>query len=193
MPNPSNTNTGSSPASDGPWSFSVAPGINQYWVEVSVQAPTGSAITKVEAIVGNRQWVTLPMTNWGTYAKSFEVAVGASVVFRVWDQAGLSHDSQKFIWPGSAPSTQPSAGDWNFSISPNINENWVEVSVSGPSGSGVTKVEAIIDNNHWETLPKTNWETYGKSFYVARGSSVVFRVWDQAGTSHDSGSTRWLD
>lgn len=80
------------------WTFDPSPNVSSYWVEVKVAAPAGSTIGKVEAIVDNREWHTLPLKPWGTYAETFHVGTGARVVFRAWDQAGVSHDSSAVVW-----------------------------------------------------------------------------------------------
>lgn len=93
--------------------------------------------------------------------------------------------------PTPPQQTPPPTGDWGFAVSPNISENWVEVSVTPPSGATIGKVEAIVNSKQYETLPKTTWGTYAKAVQVARGASVVFRAWDGAGKSHDSGAKTW--
>ncbi len=179
-----------------PWGFSVSPNISQTWLEVTVTPPSGAVLTKVEAVVDGRQWITLAKTSWGSYGASGNVAGGASVVFRAWDNAGKSHDSSVVKWPSASSQgtgNNGSTSPWGFSLSGNVNQNWIEVTIQAPTGFWTTKVEAIINNQQWVTLPKTNWGAYGSNTYVARGANVVFRAWDQTGKSHDSRSYSWLN
>jgi hypothetical protein len=78
----------------------------------------------------------------------------------------------------------------NFVVSPNVNENWVEVKVT--TSATLDKVEAVINSSTVRALPKTAWGTYGASYPIAKGSTVVFRATDYAGKVATSQPIAWL-
>lgn len=90
-----------------------------------------------------------------------------------------------------SPAPAPAPANWQFEVSPNVNNYWIEVRVVAPNGIQITKVEAIIDNSWWVDMYRQSWGTYGVNAYVGRGSKVVFRAWDQNGNSHDSAPRTW--
>lgn len=69
---------------------------NQWWVEVKVTS--GSVVKKVEVRVGSGAWIDLPATSWGTWAKSFFVPNGSSLVFRATNDLGNTAESSAYIW-----------------------------------------------------------------------------------------------
>ncbi|HUR63716.1 MAG TPA: hypothetical protein VM241_04460 [Candidatus Thermoplasmatota archaeon] len=77
--------------------FTLAKGINEWWVEVSVKAT--QPVGKVEASANGGAWVALGQTDWGTWAKSFHVAHGSSVQFRATSGSGAVATSGTFTWP----------------------------------------------------------------------------------------------
>lgn len=69
---------------------------NRWWVETIVTAD--KPLTQVTASVNGGAPVVLPKTSWGSYAKSFHVPAGASVVFTAW-AGGESVRSTAYRWP----------------------------------------------------------------------------------------------
>lgn len=69
---------------------------NGWWVEVKVDSE--STIMKVEAQRNGASWTELDATSWGTYAKSFRVPPGSSVVFRATDATGQTINSDAYAW-----------------------------------------------------------------------------------------------
>lgn len=75
---------------------------NNWWVEAKV---TGNqAIAKVEARVNcGATWQVLPLQDWGSYAKSFNVPSGAKVDFRATSSTGATDRSAGYVWPQATP------------------------------------------------------------------------------------------
>lgn len=71
-------------------------GQNRWWVETFVTAD--KPLTQVTASVDGGAPVVLPKTSWGSYAKSFQVPAGASVVFTAW-AGSESVRSPAYRWP----------------------------------------------------------------------------------------------
>src|SRR5688572_29975448 len=69
---------------------------NDWWVETA--ASGNKAIAKVEAKIGSGAWVTLPKTDWGTYAKSLNAPNGVQVTFRATDASGATALSAAYTW-----------------------------------------------------------------------------------------------
>lgn len=72
-------------------------GANNWWVEVKVAA--NQPIATVTASVNGGSPVALPATTWGTYAKSFYVANGSTIVFTAVATDGARAQSAAFAWP----------------------------------------------------------------------------------------------
>ncbi|HEV8358994.1 MAG TPA: hypothetical protein VGR28_00920 [Candidatus Thermoplasmatota archaeon] len=73
---------------------------NNWWVEVKVTSSQHTT-SKVEARVQQDSWgswITLPRTDWGTWAKSFNVPDGAQVQFRATDSEGAVALSMFTAW-----------------------------------------------------------------------------------------------
>lgn len=77
-----------------------------------------------------------------------------------------------------------------FAPAKGANEWWVEVAVTG--NTPVTAVAASINAGPWHSLPKTSWGAWASSFYVAKGSSVVFRATNPANETSLSATYIWL-
>ncbi len=56
------------------------------------------------------------------------------------------------------------------------NEWWVEVILSGPDASSVSKLEAKDDGGPWVQLEKKSWGAWGASFHIEPGHDVRFRA-----------------
>jgi endoglucanase len=88
--------------------------------------------------------------------------------------------------------TQPAAATaWQFTVSPSVNSNWVQVSVAPPAGAVAVKVEAILNQKEWHTLEHATWGDWTGAFSVPPAAQVVFRAWDTSGSPHDSTTTAW--
>ena len=77
--------------------FETSPNINNWWVEVKVTS--SHTVVKVEAQTNGGTWTQLNPTDWGTWAKSYNVPSGSHVVFRATDTDGAIALSQVFTWP----------------------------------------------------------------------------------------------
>jgi hypothetical protein len=162
--------------------FAASPNVNNWWVEVSATASSGS-VTSVSAIVNGGTPVALTADSWGTWARSMAVPGGASVVFVATTSAHSTARSAPILWP--APHVA-------FSLSPNVNRWWVEVSASVPSGTtSIAGVSASVNGGAPVALSRTSWGTWAKSFYVASGSSVVFLATTTDGSVVRSAPLTW--
>jgi outer membrane protein assembly factor BamB len=77
--------------------FEVGPNINRWWVEVTVESDR--SIAAVDARVDGGSWRALALTDWGTWAKSFNVPEGSAVQFRALDASGAEALSGTTTWP----------------------------------------------------------------------------------------------
>ena len=84
----------------GSFSFSVAPSINQWWIQVAVGAPGGAKVTAVSASVNGAKYA-LKLQSWGEWAVSPSSAVpaGTQVVFTATDSAGHTGTMKSQAWP----------------------------------------------------------------------------------------------
>ena len=166
--------------------FTPSSGCNEWWVDVAVTA-TAPAVAVV-AMVNGQATHALPKTAWGTWASSFYVAKGSSVVFQATDAAGDTALSASFPWLGAPP---PATGPFTATFSPRSvgNDWWVEAAVT--SNGPVAKVEASLDGGAWTTLPKTDWGTYAKSVHAPNGTQVVVRATSSNGSMALSPRITW--
>jgi serine protease len=77
-----------------------------------------------------------------------------------------------------------------FAPAKGCNQWWVEVEVAG--NAPVASVAASVDGGTWQALPKASWGAWAASFYVAKGSSVVFRATSPTGETALSATYSWL-
>lgn len=163
-------------------SFEVAKSVNNWWVDVMVR--TGDPLESVEAQVNNGTWVALNPTTWGTWAKSFHVPTGASVVFRATNLFGQAAVSDPVRWlSGESGFTA------TFTPRSQANNWWVEVDVD--SRAIIVGVDARVNSGSWVNLPATDWGTWAKSFFVADGAMVQFRARNDLGNEALSTTYRW--
>ncbi len=94
--------------------------------------------------------------------------------------------------PPPLPTTSPPTGTFSasFSLSPNVNEWWVEVGVTG--NQAISGVTASVNGGAPVALTKQSWGAWAKSFFVARGSSVVFKATASTGQVATSQTFTWL-
>ncbi|MBI2078028.1 MAG: VCBS repeat-containing protein [Euryarchaeota archaeon] len=92
--------------------------------------------------------------------------------------------------PAPTATTTPAPGGATFTLSPNVNEWWVEVRVDW--SKTVTGVDARVNGGSWIPLEKKSWGNWAKSFFVARGSSVDFQATASDGTTSFSPTFTWL-
>lgn len=166
---------------------------NEWWVETSVVS-SGHAIASVGASLNGASPVDLPKDSWGTWAKSIHAPSGAVIRFTATDTGGAKAQSSCYGWPavtatpcssGRASNatpitTTPFTATWT--LSPNINNWWVEVSVSSPAP--VASVDAAVEGGAWIPLTHQSWGSWAKSFHVASGARVQFR-----GNGEEAGQT----
>ncbi|MCA1812729.1 MAG: VCBS repeat-containing protein [Halobacteriales archaeon] len=166
--------------------------VNNWWVETYITSAT--PIAAVYASVDGGAWIGLAHQSYGSWAKSFHVATGASVVFRALSPAGASADSPPFRWlDGSAPPPPPPPPNGTFSATfklGNINNWWVEAYVT--ANAPVSAVSAQVDGGSWTALAHQSWGAWAKSFHVATGASVVFRATDASGRTASSAAFPWM-
>ena len=167
--------------------FTPSKGCNEWWVDVTVAG--SSPPMGVSASVNGGPAHALPKTSWGTWASSFYVAKGSSVVFQATNAAGDTSLSVPFSWLGPAPA--PATGPFTASFAPRAvgNDWWIESAVS--ANQGVTKVEAKVGSGAWTVLPGTDWGTYAKSINAPNRSQVTFRATNTAGATVTSAAVTW--
>ncbi len=163
--------------------FTVPSGVNNWWVEV--KATGNNPVTAVTATVDGGTPKALAKQSWGNWAKSFHVPTGSDVVFTASDAAGRTATSKVFEWlSDGSPFTA------TFKVTDPSNNWWVETYVT--SNKPVSKVEVKVDAGAWQTLPKTSWGSYAKSFYVPDNAQVQFRATSVAGGVVTSSTTTWI-
>jgi PKD repeat protein len=184
------TGTNPTPPAYAP-TFQVSSSVNEWWVDVRVSP----AAAKVEAQVNGGAWTPLAKTNWGSWAKSIHAPKGSDVAFRATDANGQAATSAPVTWmsgsqPGpTAPPPQP-AFTATFTPKGTANNWWVEVKVQG--SDAIVKVEARADGGAWTVLPKTDWGSYAKSFYVKDRAIVEFRATSDEGATAMSQKVTWV-
>ena len=173
--------------------FTVSPNVNAWWLEVAV---TGSPNT-VSASVNNGAPIPLTLRSWGGWAVSANAPAGSHVSFTATIN-GAAVTSPTYTWlssvapvPAPAPvpvplPPVPAPGAPTFAVSPNVNNWWVEVRVSGAPVS----VTARIDGGTPISLPATSWGSYAKSLHVNSGQHVTFTA-IVGGASYTSAATTW--
>ncbi|MCA1811830.1 MAG: PKD domain-containing protein [Halobacteriales archaeon] len=152
--------------------------VNEWWVDTKVASD--HAISGVSATVNGGAPHALAKTNWGSWAASFSVPKGSTVVFTAKDAAGASATSQAFTWLAPSSTTTPSFKA-TFTPKTLTNHWWVETSVS--TSAPIAKVEVRLNGGAWTVLPKTDWGTYAKSLSVPAGTQIVFRATSSSGAT----------
>ncbi|MGQ0535378.1 MAG: hypothetical protein ACT4PT_04830 [Methanobacteriota archaeon] len=171
-------------------SFSIPPGVNEWWVAVEVQA--SAPVVSVEVFF-NGAWRPLEKMDWDTvtWARSYNVVQGTTVQFRATGSNGAQATSGTYQWlvsgsDFSATFTVP----WT-----NVNNYWVQVVVS--ASRPLTKVEVLIggSSTEWKPLDRMTWDssgrTWAKSYPVPKGTAVRFRATADTGATADSGTFTW--
>lgn len=184
--------------------FTVPPGVNEWWVEVKVTS--AQAVAKVEASLNGGAWQDLPKTSWGTWAKSIHAPAGTQVVFRATSGTGATATSQAFNWLGGSTTTTTTTTSTTSTtgtsssgtVSPLAatftphavgNDWWVETEVA--ANHPLAKVEARLNGGAWQDLPPTSWGTWAKSLNAPNGTQVTFRATDTSGATATSAAYTW--
>ncbi len=172
--------------------------VNAWWVEAT--ATSTGTIAKVEAIVNGGAPVVLPATSWGTYAKSFHVAPGSSVVFQATSTDGQTVTSQAYAWLGAepaptpvpVPTPEPAPAPFTATFAPKTQGNkwWIETNVDATAP--LAKVDARINGGAWNTMDETQWNSYSTSTKLSKGSVVEFRATSTSGQTAISGAITWF-
>ncbi|MEK6975388.1 MAG: VCBS repeat-containing protein [Candidatus Thermoplasmatota archaeon] len=179
----SSTTTSTNPG--GFWAeFTVSNNVNEWWVEVAVQA--NEPLAKVEAQVNGGALTQLPANDWGSYSKSFFVARGSQVVFSATGVGGAVATSQPFTWLGPA-----TGGAFEATFSPTAvgNDWWIETGVR--ANQPIAMVEGKVNSGAWTALPKQSWGNYAKSINAPNGSTVTFRATSTDGSVVTSAGSVW--
>ncbi len=69
---------------------------NDWWIEARIQ--TRESVTGVQASINGGDWIDLPATKWGSYAKSLHAPNGSEVQFRATNTNGALATSDVIIW-----------------------------------------------------------------------------------------------
>ncbi|HEX9815712.1 MAG TPA: hypothetical protein VGB18_01920, partial [Candidatus Thermoplasmatota archaeon] len=136
---------------------------------------------------------------WNTGTMQWVIQVGgaagttAGPAILVYN-ANVPYDS---AWPhvpyttmSGAPPPPTGTFSASFKLSPNVSEWWVEVGVTG--NQAVSGVTASVNGGAPVALTKQSWGAWAKSFFVARGSSVVFKATASTGEVATSQTFTWL-
>jgi hypothetical protein len=170
---------------------------NEWWQELYV-TPVGShTIQSAQVRIAGGAWLSMTHASWGAWTSSYHSVRGTFVEFLATDTQGAKSQSAAFTWldgnltKGSVPpgSPTPSTFSATFTVSPNINNWWVEVNVTG--NEPVAAVAANVNGGAWTNLDPTSWGTWAKSFYVASGSTVQFRATSSTGSTVTSAAVTW--
>ena len=178
---------------------------NEWWVQANVAA-TGETLSKVDMRLNGGTWQPLGKQSWGGWAASMRIVQGTSVQLRATSTAGSTVLSDCYGWIppsnqdaskvtcGSTPPPPPPPPSGNFSatftVSSNVNNWWVEVTVKA-SGGTLATVDARVNSGAWVGLSKTDWGTWAKSMQVPSGSQVTFRATSTTGETATSAPTTW--
>lgn len=162
---------------------------NNWWVETNA-APIDNdgAIASVDARVNAGDWVNLPRTSWGSYAKGFFVATGSIVEFRARNAAGAVYLSGGYSW--SSTPTLISGVPFSATFTPtggSLNFIGTRVSANKP----ILRVEARVDGGSWFVLAQTATDAWGQSRTVASGAIVEFRATANTNEQVVSGRYTW--
>lgn len=161
-------------------SFDVGDGVNEWWIEVFVDA--GDTVEAVDVRVDASAWEPLDATDWGSWAKSEHVPRGSAVTFRATTSTGTTVTSQTYPWLSEGfPAT--------FDVSDGVNEWWVEVFVDAEQD--LSAVDVRVDGDDWRPLERTDWGSWADSFHVPSGSTVTFRATSTSGATATSPPYTW--
>lgn len=164
--------------------YEVPKNVGNYWVEVKVR--TTEPLQGVDAQVSGGAWRALNATSWGTWAKSFFVPTGATVLFRATTIFGQVNVSQPVSWLQSNGNATFSA---TFTPKSQTNNWWVEVKIDSPAP--IASAEFRVNSGAWTKLTYTDWLTWAKSQGVADGAVVQFRATNDVGNVALSDSYVW--
>lgn len=170
------------------WKFEQSPGVNDFWLEVSITPETGKAIVRVEIVYDGMAGRPMNLTSSGSFGLNEPVLKDTKWIYRAWDDQNGRHDSTPFnLNEAFAADRAFSAPDpqWSFSPSPNNNPTWLHVRVD-TDASRISRVEAIVGRQDWLTLAPTAWGSYAFAQAYDVSASLFFRAWDTDGVSHDS-------
>lgn len=93
--------------------------------------------------------------------------------------------------PPTTTTTSPPTGfDARFAVSPNVNEWWVEVTVS--ANEAITNVDARVNGGAWKPLTLRSWGSWAESFNAPRNSIVEFRATSSTGAQDLSDRYCWM-
>lgn len=94
----------------------------------------------------------------------------------------------------TATPTAPVANAFGFTAKTASGANawWVDASVAPQAGVTVTKVEAKAGSGAWQTLAKTSWGTWAKSFNAPAGTAMSFRATATDGRTATTPTMVWL-
>jgi heme/copper-type cytochrome/quinol oxidase subunit 2 len=167
--------------------FSVPSNVNEWWVEAAVQA--NQPLATVEAKAGSGAWTALARTDWGTWAKSFNVPAGTPVQFRATSTGNSLAVSQTYTWMGGPPPPPPGGFAATFQPAAVGNDWWVEVRVT--ASEPLSGVEAKLGTGAWTPLTLQSWGTWAKSLHAPNGTPVQFRATSADGDAATSQTFTW--
>lgn len=129
--------------------------------------------------------------HWGLVRTTEPAAKAAKSVWVNGVKAERGNAAPATATTAPAPATAAASGfDATFSVSPNVNEWWVEVAVQGTQG--VRSVDARVNGGAWTALTLQDWGHWATSFHVARGSDVEFRATSSSGAQDVSATVCWM-
>ncbi len=173
---------------------------NQWWQEVTANPSPARAITGMSIRINDGGWNPMTMSSWGAWTSSHHTVAGTKVEFRAMDAGNFASQSAPFTWldgvhtKGSVPlsTPPPPSGTFEatFKVPGSVNNWWVEVEVA--SVHAIASVTATVDGGTPIDLPHQSWGNWAKSFFVATGSTVVFKATNTVGDSVTSDPFQWL-
>jgi hypothetical protein len=168
--------------------YAVAPGSNEWWIEVKVGA-TGP-VSAVDATVDGGAWKPLTLRTWGNWASSFFVAKCSAVQFRSSGPGGAQILSQTLRWLDDGTCGKPTAFAATFAPQAIGNDWWIETQVK--ANHPLTSVDVSLNGGAWTPLTLQSWGNWAKSLHAPNGTPVVFRATDNAGATITSGTYTWV-
>ncbi|HVL88371.1 MAG TPA: PKD domain-containing protein [Candidatus Thermoplasmatota archaeon] len=164
-------------------SFRISPNVNEWWVEVFVDA--NEAVRGVEVRVNDGPWAALSLRSWGAWAASLHVPQGSTVTFRATSQGGEFAVSAPAQWLG------PAKLDATFEPKTQKNKWWIEVVVKAPERVG--SVEYRANGGAWIAMDATKWGSWAKraDAGLPAGTRIEFRATGVSGAVAVSAPFAW--
>lgn len=180
---------------DGVWYLDTRNGAKEAWIDLYPYKLNRAPVVADLYGNGRMQWVAEVAPLWsGTGAHGIVIYDTGSPYSSAWPHMPYPPRGTGTGTVTSSPTPSPTTSSGplsaSFSVPSGVNEWWVEVHVT--ANQALSKVEAQVNGGAWTALQLQSWGNWAKSFYVAKGSHVVFRATSASGATATSGTYTWL-